>query len=722
MKKVKVENTDPKAAVMDGGCITVQMIDDSILVLNIYMNKILKARHCINVITKEYATLKGRKWSASKIETALDATYEMYCYCTSKWRETLKKKAQMSNADEKRIRELLKTDTSKYRQEQHVIELISGIETDYSREKREIVEMNRLRRVKNTMNKIPDIPERIKEWINQKELGGMDFMIKDKKTGQWTCSGCGKNSKEEEIKTEQGKTPKDNDIVICPMCGKHIQILKRKKYFFRTTHFALVQPINDSISVIRHFEAEIVCEPQKKKAIGIKEEIRIVMYKDAKEFNIENTIKKRKTCDIFYEQYQRPMWVPDGEHYEGNFDNKGNPANKRAYQCYLYDLGIEEAFKNTAYEAWTRVFAQMAAASVKANYNRLMVTQDDMNMVRMVELLFKGRFTKLLQETSDTIDYWTKAYYGPLKLSGGCMEDVFDIGDRQKINRIREKNGGEDMLFWMRWSDRHHQKISDKALKWLMCNKLDPGDMRWAGCRFSLEQAMNYIERQKKESYKGKSTRQVIAQYEDYMNMCERLHKDTSDEMIYRPRELKRRHDEAAVEIAEREAELQADEFSRRFPGVEDVLSEIKEKYEYSNDKYSIKVPEKCIDIVMEGRALHHCAGSSDRYFDRIRQRETYIVFLRKNEEPDKPYYTVEVEPGGTIRQHRGYLDEEPEIEEIKPFLRKWQKEIKKRMTDEDRRHAAVSAVKRIENIQELQEKNNTRVLNGLMEDFMEAI
>lgn len=132
-------------------------------------------------------------------------------------------------------------------------------------------------------------------------------------------------------------------------------------------------------------------------------------------------------------------------------------------------------------------------------------------------------------------------------------------------------------------------------------------------------------------------------------------------------------------------------------------------------------MPQHLIDIITEGQALHHCAGATDRYFDRIMQRETYICFLRKKEDPDTPYYTIEVEPDGTIRQHRGYLDEEPNIEQIKPFLRKWQKEIKKRMTREDRAHAAASAIKRQQNIEELREKKNTRVLRGLMEDFMPA-
>ena len=67
-------------------------------------------------------------------------------------------------------------------------------------------------------------------------------------------------------------------------------------------------------------------------------------------------------------------------------------------------------------------------------------------------------------------------------------------------------------------------------------------------------------------------------------------------------------------------------------------------------------------------------------------------------------------------------FDEEPDIELVKPFLREWQQVIRKRMKAEDHERAARSKEKREENIAELKQKNNTRVLEGLMEDFMEAV
>ena len=204
--------------------------------------------------------------------------------------------------------------------------------------------------------------------------------------------------------------------------------------------------------------------------------------------------------------------------------------------------------------------------------------------------------------------------------------------------------------------------------------------------------------------------------------MCGRLHRDLADEMVFKPRELKRRHDEAVAEIERLGEQLIAEEYSERFGEAEQVLNKIKHKYEYAGDTFFIKVPEKIVEIVKEGNSLHHCVGTTDRYFDRIKSHETYICFLRKVEEPDVPFYTIEVEPGGTIRQHRGMYDEEPELESVKPFLKEWQKVIRKRMSKKDHERAAVSKIKREKNIAELREKNNTRVLQGLEEDFMEAI
>lgn len=708
MKKKLIEATPPVKTKKMGWWITVQQVKN-ILVLNIFNNRILEARHCINVDNHEFMTFRKGDWYARRIEAALGLGYEYgYGYCYYSTNEVMKR-FKMSPEDGDMVCRLLRQqgDPAYTLKPYYCIE---HVETQVGRDKREMAEHRRIAKVNEIMEKMPPLPEDIQEWINQREIGGMDYAVKTERKGIFGCSFCGEKFSESKLKPVQGDKVRHNDMALCPGCGKVIKVIKRKKAIDILTHFALVQPIDEEISVVRHFDAVIYCGGGKKQ-IGLDEAVRIVLNKNF----------ARESCQLYYNQYARGRgWVMN---YDGGvFDDKRNPANRREFAGFLYDQGMEEAFKDTDYERWTRLFSQMAAAGIKANYNRLMASTEGQNFVDVVEMLFRGRFYKLLLETSENISLWTGAHTGELRITGSSMEDVFGIGDRQKVNRIRDKNGGTEMVKWMRWSELRNIKIPDKVLDWLLTNNLDSTDLNWLSCRMSPEQIMNYIVRQKKESYPKHSIRNVISQYTDYMNMCQKLQKDTTDEMVYRPKELRRRHDEAVAEIELREAELKADEYSRRFPEAEKVLKEIKERYEYENDTYMIMVPSRIVEIVAEGRALHHCAGNTDRYFDRIAQRETYICFLRKKAEPEVAYYTIEVEPSGTIRQHRGYLDEEPEIELVKPFLREWQKAIRKRLTDNDRKYAAISAVKREQNIEELKAKNNTRVLEGLMEDFMEAV
>ena len=71
-------------------------------------------------------------------------------------------------------------------------------------------------------------------------------------------------------------------------------------------------------------------------------------------------------------------------------------------------------------------------------------------------------------------------------------------------------------------------------------------------------------------------------------------------------------------------------------------------------------------------RQLSHCVGKSDRYWERIEQQEAYILFLRKTAEIDKPYYTLEVEPNGTIRQKRTYFDRQnDDLKDAEQFLKR---------------------------------------------------
>ena len=117
--------------------------------------------------------------------------------------------------------------------------------------------------------------------------------------------------------------------------------------------------------------------------------------------------------------------------------------------------------------------------------------------------------------------------------------------------------------------------------------------------------------------------------------------------------------------------------------------------------------PNRIEDIIQGGRALRHCIRFSDDYYERIQRRESYIAFLRKADQPEKAFYTLEFEPDGTVRQKRTSGDRQNvDFNQAVSFIKKWQKAIQPRLTEEDYRLAKVSASLRVEEFKELRKKN----------------
>ena len=153
--------------------------------------------------------------------------------------------------------------------------------------------------------------------------------------------------------------------------------------------------------------------------------------------------------------------------------------------------------------------------------------------------------------------------------------------------------------------------------------------------------------------------------------------------------------------------------------------------YEYANDDFAVVAPRGVLDILVEGDALCHCLSRSDRYWDRIETHESYILFLRRTSALNVPYYTLEVEPDGTVRQKRTKYDrQEADIESAKVFLTEWQGVINKRLSVGDLRKAAKSRILREQEFDQMRRDNviihtgelsGHRLVDVLTADLMEA-
>lgn len=78
--------------------------------------------------------------------------------------------------------------------------------------------------------------------------------------------------------------------------------------------------------------------------------------------------------------------------------------------------------------------------------------------------------------------------------------------------------------------------------------------------------------------------------------------------------------------------------------------------YEFTDGTLSIVAPTQASDLTTEGMVLHHCVGS---FIDAVANNRENVVFIRRNDMIDEPYYTMAISPSGSIEQvHCAYNGE----------------------------------------------------------------
>lgn len=279
--------------------------------------------------------------------------------------------------------------------------------------------------------------------------------------------------------------------------------------------------------------------------------------------------------------------------------------------------------------------------------------------------------------------------------TGTALHRILGINP-QELKRLRRENGDLSFLEWLQYEHISGRPVPDEVISWFCKEKISGKDLQFIQKNMSALQARNYIQRQMREL--NMRSREVLTTWADYLSMAKRFGMDTDDEIVYKVRKLKVRHDELARRSAGKDLTIRAGEILAKFPHVEEICRSIKDKFEYVGDSYMIVAPSKIEDVLWEGDRLHHCIANSERYWERIERRESFLLFLRKTAEPTQSYYTLEVEPDGTVRQIRTKYDrQEKDIDMAREFLRAWQKVVAKRLSGEDRTMAETSRILRQE-------------------------
>lgn len=257
-------------------------------------------------------------------------------------------------------------------------------------------------------------------------------------------------------------------------------------------------------------------------------------------------------------------------------------------------------------------------------------------------LAYRGDYKHVLDEAQDRTH----------RILQIAAEDVpflreLDV-DMETLKTFQGYAGQKDRQRLLRWRlDDHVDRDVDQVLEYMTPHKL-----------------MKYMDAQHAARQPGGSMQQTVSEYRDYLDMCVQLDLDMSSCFTLYPRDLRKAHDEAVLL-------LRTEKDTRTRRAFEKAMAAITGHLDFEAGGMRLLLPAGPEDLAAEGQALHHCVGS---YAARVANGECVILFLRRCEEPDKSFYTIEIR-GRKVIQVRGWDNHDP-TPEVKKFMKQWERKV----------------------------------------------
>lgn len=155
----------------------------------------------------------------------------------------------------------------------------------------------------------------------------------------------------------------------------------------------------------------------------------------------------------------------------------------------------------------------------------------------------------------------------------------------------------------------------------------------------------------------------------DYWRDCEKLKLDLKREDILLPPNLAQAHQRTNEALAEARRQKELEETRRTQEEFGKRLKKLERDFDFESGALLIRPARSHAELIDEGSALHHCVAT---YAKKHLSGQTVIFFIRKKNEPDKPFYTLEYNPKTeSIIQCRG-LHNCGKTPEVEAFVEAW--------------------------------------------------
>ncbi len=520
---------------------------------------------------------------------------------------------------------------------------ICHIETSIRYKKQETAVQRKQIRINAEMKeKTPPLPKDFGRFIEKNVIGQRKALVKD---GEIYCS-CG-----ESIKIREKE--KTGDKIRCPHCRKTSILNARKTANIITKHIQLYQKCNTGGSIERQFRVYYQFKPGEKESMAISEEVR------------------------GFAEFPGDMWDTwkYGQYYGAygsrqEFWDKKNTCfiNNLSRKFILYDTNLEDFYDEGMTDRMLSVIKAVQGLNAETDWSYVLRHSNDDNY----EMIVKSGIKQLAIEKAT--GSWRRT---SIEGYTGKLHEVLGIS-RQQLRILRKLNGGSALVDYM----QVYRNLKESEYEILSRHCSDMEKPTWEGIlRYDIP--VSHVETLLKKTT-GLSAH-FVRLYRDYLDMADARGNNVKDEIIYRNKRWLEYHDryveENRIEADRKKAEKalkDAYQKRKKFIGIKKGYKQNLQIFGWEYKDYEFIVPKTYEDIVLEGNSQHNCVGASVRYMLAMANRESFIVFLRKKAEPEKSFYTIEVNFKQIIQAYSAYNRKE-EWDRVKPVLDKWMAQVKKR-------------------------------------------
>lgn len=555
--------------------------------------------------------------------------------------------AMISPREEEALRRFLKAEKTRNHQLDNLCKWIE--QTRQEMKKRSMEERGEL--MDEDYRLCPEaLPEGLIDYIRREVLPNDRVIIYKRGNVNGICTVCGTQVR------VMGRRFTQSAYATCPNCGARVPCVLEDGCAFAANY------IENIVAVQKGTDGETVFFRQW--LLHRDNSARWEHIEDFLQETVRYAIRGNKTAkwqkqgkESYYmrtERYELDEWTrwQDNRIYDGSY--------------FFYPTGIEEALSGTAMQ-----YADLEGYLEERGHNKNPIYFLEYHArYPVIEFLWKAGYRNIVHNRIFGMDrenrnaiLWERkklkeCFKFPLRILKLMPPEEWKLDDVQRANYL-----------WKNYGER----ITDAEMQTALQSRTDVQSLTGAMPYAGIGKILKYIQKQteKRKEEKGHTTytlEGIIRAYRDYLQECEQLHLDLHDKEILFPKDLTAAHSRTMEQVKFEKNKADQEKFQK---AVEKL-----EKFAWGEGEFFIRPAREQMELTAEGKALHHCVGG---YIKRMAEGETAIFFLRKVSEPDKPFYTLELQKKRVIQcrtEHNASYDRKPDV---KKFVDMWMEKVVKK-------------------------------------------